>query len=133
MSTDVEVSRFREHLTLDECKALLQYSHSIPILRGFTSSYVTEHFPGWTWNELAKVFVAAGILVNRGGAPATCDDKVVALHFSSPKVFYVVWVDGAEPDDVVLKRRANDRSTGQYIHDVGGGELIASIGGVDPD
>jgi hypothetical protein len=133
MSTDVDVSRFREHLTLDECKALLHYSHSIPITRGFTATYVADHFPGWTWNELVKVFVAAGIFVNRGGSPATCDDRVVRFHFSSPEEFYVEWIDGAEPEDVALKRRANDRTTGQYMFGLGGGRFIATIGGVEPD
>jgi hypothetical protein len=133
VSTDIDVSRFREHLTLDECKRLLHYSHSIPIHRGFTATFVAENYPEWTWNELVQVFVAAGIFVNRGGAPATCDDRVVAFHFSSPTEFFVEWIDGTEPEDVELKRRTNDRKTGQYMFDVGGGNFIATIGGVEPD
>ncbi len=130
---DVDVSGFREHLTLDDCKRLLHYSHWIPINRGYTATFVAEHFPGWTWNELVRVFVAAGIFVNRGGSPATCDDRVVMFHFSSPTDFYVEWLGGAEPEDVAVKRRANDRKTGQYMIDAGGGTFIATIGGVESE
>ncbi len=133
MSTDFDVSVFREHLTLDECKRLLHYSHSIPICHGFTAEYVAEHFPGWTWNELVRVFVAAGIFVNRGGAPATCDDRVVMFHFSSPEEFYVEWADGEEPEDVASKRRANDLTTGQWMFDAGDGRFVATLGEVEPD
>ena len=133
MSTDVDVSHFREHRTLDECKRLLHYSHVIPISQGYTANFVAENYPGWTWNELVQVFVAAGIFVNRGGTPATCDDRVVTFHFSSPTEFYVEWIDGIEPDDVAAKRRANDRTTGQYMIDVGGGAVVATLGGVEPD
>ena len=133
MSTDVDVSHFRERRTLGECKLLLHYGHVIPICHGYTATYVAEHYPGWTWNELVQVFVAAGIFVNRGGAPATCDDRVVTFHFSSPTEFYVEWIDGIEPEDVAAKRRANDRKTGQYMIDVGDGAFVATLGGVEPD
>ncbi|CAN5771071.1 hypothetical protein BH24ACT5_BH24ACT5_07730 [soil metagenome] len=133
MTTDVDVSRFREHRTLDDCKRLLHYSHWIAINRGYTATFVADNYPGWTWNELVQVFVAAGIFVNRGGAPATCDDRVVTFHFSNPTDFYVEWITGTEPDDVVAKRLKNDRKTGQYMIDAGGGAFIATIGGVDPD
>ncbi|MGK2884466.1 MAG: hypothetical protein ACSLE8_06770 [Rhodococcus sp. (in: high G+C Gram-positive bacteria)] len=132
MSTDVDVSHFREHLTLDECKRLLHYGHVIPICRGYTATFVAENYPGWTWNELVQVFVAAGIFVNRGGAPATCDDRVVTFHFSNPQQFYVEWIDGTEPEDVALKRRANDRTEGQYMIDVGDRAFVATLGGVEP-
>jgi hypothetical protein len=78
-------------------------------------------------------FVAAGIFVNRGGAPATCDDRVVEFHFSSPTEFYVEWVDGVEPEDVMRKRRANDLTTGQWMFDAGDGRFVATLGGVEPD
>ena len=53
-----------------------------------------------------RVFTAAGILTTRGGAPLTCDDRVVTFHFSSPSEFYVEWINGAEPKDVARKSRA---------------------------
>ena len=84
MSTDVDVSHFREHRTLDECKLLLHYGHVIPICHGYTATFVAENYPGWTWNELVQVFVAAGIFVNRGGAPATCDDRVADIPLLQP-------------------------------------------------
>ena len=133
MSTDVDVSHFREHRTLDECKRLLHYGHVIPICHGYTENFVAENYPGWTWNELVQVFVAAGIFVNRGGAPPTCDDRVATFHFSNPTEFHVEWIDGIEPEDVAAKRGANDRATGQYMIDVGGGAFVATLGGVEPD
>ena len=96
MSTDVDVPRFREHLTLDECNSLLHHSHWIPINRVYTATFVAENYHGWMWNELVQVFVAAGIFVNRGGAPVTCDDRAVTFHFSSPTVFDVGWIDETE-------------------------------------
>jgi hypothetical protein len=113
MTTDRDVSRFREHLTLDECKRLLGFSHWIPVNRGHSERFVEEHYPGWTFNKLVRVFVAAGIYVNRGGAPATCDDRVVSFHFSSSTDYHVEWIDGVEPEDVALKRRALDRKAGK--------------------
>lgn len=104
MSTEVDVSVFREHRTRDELNSLLHYGHIIPGSKGWTSAYVEAHYPGWTWNELVKVFVAAGILVNRGGSPPKCDDRVVVFHFSGPTEFHVEWADGVEPEDVALKR-----------------------------
>jgi hypothetical protein len=132
MSSPVDVSRFREHRALDECKRLLHYGHVIPVSRGYTARYVAEHFPGWTWNELVAVFVAAGIFVNRGGSPPTCDDRVATFHFSSSTDFFVEWADGVEPDDVAAKRSANDRTTGQYVFDAGGGAVAFSLGGSEP-
>jgi hypothetical protein len=133
LDAPAHLAHFREHLTLDQCNKLLHYSHVIPITKGFTAAYVADHFPGWTWNELVKVFVAAGIFVNRGGAPATCDKRVVSFHFSSPTEFHVEWVGGTEPGDVAAKRRANDITQGQYTIDAGNGVTIATLGGVDPD
>lgn len=111
MSTAIDVSNFREHRTLQECKLLLHYGHVIPICHGYTARFVTEHYPGWSWNELVEVFVAAGIIINRGGAPATCDDRVLRFHFSGPTEFLVEWIDGVEPDDVATKRRAARSAT----------------------
>lgn len=132
MSTDVDVSGFREHLTIDQCKQLLHHSHWIPINRGYTARFVAENYPGWTWNELVKVFVAAGIFINRGGTPATCDPRVVAFHFSSPTEFLVEWGDGVEPADVMAKRLAHDRRVGQYMVEVDEGAGITSLGGWAP-
>ena len=106
MSTDVDVSRFREHRTLEECKSLLRFGHISPVSRGFTQRFVAENYPGWTWNELVQVFTAAGILTTRGGAPLTCDDRVVTFHFSSPSEFYVEWINDTEPQGVATKSRA---------------------------
>ena len=133
MSTDPDTTRFREHLTLEQCKALLRYGHVIPISRGYTTAYVDEHFPGWTWNQLIRVFIAAGIYINRGGAPPTCDDRVRTFHFSSPIDFHVEWIDGSEPPDVAAKREANDLSTGNWAIDAGDGVMIATLGDVDID
>ena len=45
MTTDVDVSHFREHRSLEECKRLLHFGHSVPISRGYTSKYVAENYP----------------------------------------------------------------------------------------
>ena len=128
MSTAVDASSFREHRTLDECKLLLHYGHVIPICHGHTARFVAVHYPGWTWNELVAVFKAAGIFINRGGAPATCDDRVVRFHFSGPTEFYVEWIDGVEPDDVAAKRRAARCATSVRRSRAPGEDVIA--GGV---
>lgn len=106
MSTEVDVSVFREHRTREELNSLLHYGHIIPVSRGWTRAYVEAHYPRWTWNALVKMFVAAGIFVNRGGAPPKCDDRVVMFHFSGPEEFFVEWADGEVPED------AAGRSTG---------------------
>jgi len=128
MSDAVDISKFSEHVTLQDCKDLLHYGHFIPVSRGFTARYVDSVFPDWTWNELVLVFVAAGIFINRGGSAPTCDERVVSFHFSSPTQFHVEWVDDVEPRDVRKRRLANDRSTGQY--EFAGG--VFSVGGAEP-
>ncbi|MEP7115673.1 MAG: hypothetical protein ABI862_20580 [Ilumatobacteraceae bacterium] len=133
MTTDVDVSNFREHLTLVDCKRLLHHGHVIPICHGYTAEFVVAHYPGWTWNQLVEVFVAAGIFVNRGGAPATCDNRVAMFHFSGKAEFLVEWVGGMEPEDMAIKRRAADRTTGQYEIDAGNGARVFTLGGVDPE
>ncbi len=131
MSVDFDISRFREHLTLDQCNRLLHFGHWIPINHGFTAKYVDEHYPGWTWNRLVQVFIAAGIhRRGAGGGPPNCDRRVKVFHFSSPTDFFVEWVDGVEPDDARERRMANDRTIGAYEFHVGSARF-ASIGGVD--
>ena len=93
MTSDIDVSHFREHRSLEECNALLHYGHIIPVSRGYTRKFVTENYPGWTWNELMQVFRSAGILINRGGSPPACDHRVITFHFSSPSEFYVEWIN----------------------------------------
>ena len=132
MTTDFDTSRFREHLTLEQCNALMHYGHWIPINRGFTARYVDENFPGWTWNELVKVFVGAGLYRRSSvGGPPKCDDRVEVFHFSGPTDFFVECTDGAEPDDVRVRREANDVTIGSYEFTVGNARF-SSIGGVEP-
>ena len=69
MSTDVDVSHFREHRTLDECKRLLHYGHVIPICHGYTSAFGA--LPGVDVERARAGVRCCGIFVNRGGAPAT--------------------------------------------------------------
>lgn len=95
MSTRLDFSRFSHHLTGDECSAILRHGHIIPVSRGWTATCVDEHCPGWSWNELIAVFKAAGIVIGRGGSPPTCDERVLAIHFSGIADFAVEWVDGS--------------------------------------
>ncbi len=131
MSTDFDVSRFREHLTLDQCNGLLHFGHWIPINHGYTAKYVAEQYPGWTWNRLVQVFIAAGIYRRGAGGGPSCDRRVKVFHFSSPTDFFVEWVDGVEPDDARECRLANDRTIGAYEFRAGDARF-ASIGGVEP-
>jgi len=91
VTADVDTSRFRHHRTRAELNSLLHYGHIIPVSKGWTKNYVDTHYPGWSWNALMNVFQAAGIVVNRGGAPPKCDDRVEMLHFSSETDFLVDW------------------------------------------
>lgn len=51
MSTEVDVSVFREHRTREELNSLLHYGHIIPVSKGWTRAYVEDHYPGWTWSD----------------------------------------------------------------------------------
>ena len=96
MSTDVDVSRFREHRTRAELNSLLRYGHIIPVSKGWTRAYVDARYPRWSWNALMTIFQAAGIVVPSAcGGPPKCDDRVVMLHFSTTGDFFVEWIDGA--------------------------------------
>jgi len=110
----------------------LNHSRWIPINRGYTAAYVADNFPGWTWNELVKVFIAAGIHVRKVGPSAKVDDRVASFHFSSASEFLVDWVDGVEPADIAAKRQANDLTQGHWAFDAGGGATVASLGGWGP-
>ena len=114
MTTEVDISQFREHRTREELNALLHYGHIIPVSKGWTREYVDTNYPGLTWNALLAIFQAAGIVLPSGcGGPPKCDDRVVLLHFSSREEFRVEWIDGTEPEDVAVKHPTNDRKTGQ--------------------
>ena len=95
MSERIDTSEFSEHLTLEECNRLLHFGHSVPVLRGYTSEYVAEHFPGWTWNTLVSVFKAARIAVSSPGSPLRCDERVAMFHFSDKRNYHVEWNDEA--------------------------------------
>ena len=38
-------------LTVDELRELSNFSHWIPITRGFHHKYMAEKYPGWEWND----------------------------------------------------------------------------------
>lgn len=92
-------SSFRERRTRDELNKLLHYGHIIPISKGYTQDYVAENYPGWTWNDLVRTFVNAGVFVNRGGTPPKCRDEVAVLHFSDANSWAIEWDGGAPPVD----------------------------------
>lgn len=95
MTTEVDISQFREHRTREELNALLHYGHIIPVSKGWTREYVDTNYRGWTWNALISIFTAAGIIVPSAfGGPPKCDDRVAAVHFSSNQEFLVEWSDG---------------------------------------
>ena len=125
-------SRLREHRTRDELNRLLHYGHIIPVSKGYTAKFVAENYPGWTWNQLIEVFIAAGIVVNRGGSPPKCDDRVEMFHFSGPTDFLVEWVDGVEPKQAIARRLAADAASGQYTVELGNGVMGFTLGGIEP-
>ena len=92
MTTEVDISQFREHRTREELNALLHYGHIIPVSKGWTREYVDTNYRGWTWNSLIGVFRSAGIVVASAcGGPPKCDDRVVMFHFSGAGDFFVEW------------------------------------------
>ena len=93
MTTDVDTSQFAEHRTREELNSLLHFGHIIPVSKGWTKKHVDSHFPGWTWNQLIDICMAAQIVVRRGGAPPKCDDRVAIFHFSSDTEFFVEWAN----------------------------------------
>lgn len=64
-----------------------------PVSRGLTATYVSNHFPGWTWNGIIAVLSAAGV-VSRGGGTLHCNPAVGAVHFDSVDSWLVEWEDG---------------------------------------
>jgi hypothetical protein len=87
--------RFQQRRTREELNALLHYGHIIPVSKGWTRAFVHEHYPGWTWSGLIKVLSSAEILVNRGGAPTCCDERVEVFLFDSPDSWLVERADGS--------------------------------------
>ncbi|GAA3200632.1 hypothetical protein [Microbacterium terregens] len=71
---------------------LLHYGHPIPVSRGFTAAFVSENYPGWTWNELIGVLKDAGVVI--GGVPPHCEPGVGAVHFDADGSWLVEWEDG---------------------------------------
>lgn len=93
--SSIDYSQFAEHRTGAEINELLHHGHPIPVGRGITQSYVTEHYPGWSWNSLMSVWRNAGIVVSTPGGIPACDPEVKAVHFSDDESFVVEWVDEA--------------------------------------
>lgn len=86
---------YREVRTKEQLNELLHYGHVIPFGHGYTQAYVAENYPGWTWNQLARVLSAAGVFVPRdGGRTPVCHDEAVRVHFDSDESWRVEWQDG---------------------------------------
>ncbi|MBX3311053.1 MAG: hypothetical protein KF739_11565 [Cryobacterium sp.] len=94
LNRDPQWDEYAEHRTGMQVGQLLHYGHLIPISRGFTKEYIDKHYPGWDWNSLSRVMQAAGVFVNRGGAPATCEPTVKAVHFTDAEHWAVEWLSG---------------------------------------
>jgi hypothetical protein len=93
--SDPTWNEYGEHRTGIEVDRLLHYGHIIPVSHGYTTEYVAEHFPGWTWNQLMAIWRAAGVVVRSGvGGPPSCDRRVKAIHFDGPDSFAIEWLDG---------------------------------------
>lgn len=94
INRDPQWDDYTEHRTGAQIARLLHYGHIIPISRGFTEEHVNENYPGWTWNELSSIMQSAGVVINRGGAPATCELTMKAIHFTDAEHWAVEWLSG---------------------------------------
>ena len=43
-------------------KSITNYCHFIPQLNGQARTFITEHFPGWDWNDFVPRLIDKGIL-----------------------------------------------------------------------
>ncbi|KAB1663230.1 hypothetical protein [Pseudoclavibacter sp. CFCC 13611] len=82
--------------------ALIRFDHPVPLSRGMTERYVTEHFPGWNWPQMDRLlttsdtrFITPARPTDRGMAMPTVRANVHMLHFSADDDWVVEWMDGA--------------------------------------
>ena len=47
---------------IDMLKSITNYCHFIPQLNGQARTFITEHFPGWDWNDFVPRLIDKGIL-----------------------------------------------------------------------
>jgi hypothetical protein len=56
-------------LTVDELRELSNFSHWIPITRGFHHKYMAEKYPGWEWNQLIPRLIKGGYISKSDNQP----------------------------------------------------------------
>lgn len=79
-----------------EVDALANHGHVIPITTGVTAEYLTEYFPGWTWNALTGLLKTAGALTREPApAPLVRDPAVAAVFFTDLDSWAVERIDGS--------------------------------------
>lgn len=88
----IESTVFDQARARVDLNRLLHYGHPIPFGRGWMRKFVSENYPGWTWNELVAVLGAAGVIVP--GIPPRSHPGVGAVHFSHDGSWLVEWEDG---------------------------------------
>jgi hypothetical protein len=49
-------------LKVKQIREISNYSHWIPITRGYHREFLEENFPGWDWNDLLPVLLDAGLV-----------------------------------------------------------------------
>lgn len=95
------------HFSRDEINSVLNYCHPVPASRGFGQAYVAKHHPEWEFNELVRIFHAAGIVVLRGSGTPICQQNVKRLRTNK-----VLWFVDYEPDRVAVTEPYGPQNSG---------------------
>ena len=95
--------------TREGLRALRHYCHPIPHSRGLVGPFMTEHWPGLTFESAMSMANQAGALVRRGNHFTGLDvpDRLKELHLLVGGASRVIWFEEGEP--LPTSSRENDR------------------------
>jgi hypothetical protein len=76
-------------LSIEDIRAITRYNHYIPIMRQYHHAFITERFPGWSWNQLLPRLQGAKIVRTH----AECSDCVrLAMGLCIDPTIEAVWI-----------------------------------------
>jgi hypothetical protein len=50
------------YLSVEDIRDITRYNHYIPFVRGFHQEFISQRFPGWSWNQLLPRLVGSKIV-----------------------------------------------------------------------
>ncbi len=86
-------------LSIEDIRDITRYNHYIPITRQFHHAFISERFPGWSWNQLLPRLLGAKIVRTH----SDCTDCLrLAMGLCMDSKIEAVWIK-SNPSGIRIK------------------------------